>query len=106
MDHYELDLRRRKRHKLRFSLAIANPQRLINIRLLGVCMTLQEIIESGAGEQRVQRLKLNAKLAKNKANQMKDQADASAEVVKQRQSREKAAKERKTAVRKMIKPYK
>jgi len=69
-------------------------------------MTLQEITESGAAEQRVQRLKANAKSAKTKASQMKDQADASAEVLKLRQSRQKAAKERKTAVSKMIKPYK
>lgn len=69
-------------------------------------MTLEEIIESGAAEQRVQRMKVNAKLAKNKASQMKDQADASAEVVKQRQSRQKAEKERKSIVSKMIKPYK
>jgi len=69
-------------------------------------MTLEEIMEAGAGEQRVQRMKANAKAAKAKAGQMKDQADISAEILKQRQTRHKAAMARKSAVGKMIKPYK
>ena len=35
-------------------------------------MTLEEIIEAGAGEQRVQRMNVTAKLAKNEASQLKD----------------------------------
>jgi len=69
-------------------------------------MTLDEIMEAGAGEQRVQRMKANAKAAKAKAGQMKDNADISADILKQRQTRQKAAMAQKKSVSKMIKPYK
>lgn len=71
-------------------------------------MKLEEIMEAsaGAGEQRVQRMKANAKAAKIKAGQMKDQADISADILKQRQTRQKAAMAMKSSVSKMIKPYK
>ena len=71
-------------------------------------MTLDEIMEAGSGaaEQRVLRMKANAKAQKDKASQMKKQADASADIWKQRQSRQKAAKARKSSGLKNIKPYK
>ena len=68
-------------------------------------MTLDEIMEASAGEQRVQRMKANAKAAKAKAGQMKDNADISADILKQRQMRQKAAMAQKKSVSKMIKPY-
>jgi len=58
------------------------------------------------GEQRVQRMKANAKAAKIKAGQLKDNADISADILKQRQMRQKAAMAQKKSVSKMIKPYK
>ncbi len=71
-------------------------------------MTLEEIMEAvtGAAEQRVLRMAANAKSAQDKAKQLKDQADASANILKQRESRQKLAKARKASVSKMIKPYK
>ena len=71
-------------------------------------MTLEEIMEasSNAAEMRVQRLTLNAKAAKEKANQMTKQANLSADILKQRESRQKLAKARKASCGKMIKPYK
>ena len=38
-------------------------------------MTLEEIKHSGAAEKRVERMKANAKAAKDRAKQMKVQAD-------------------------------
>ena len=71
-------------------------------------MNLQEIMEAiaGAAEQRVLRMTANAKSAQDKAKQLKDQADASADILKQRESRQKITKARKSSVGKMIKPYK
>jgi stress response protein YsnF len=71
-------------------------------------MTLEEIMEAGSGaaEQRVLRMTANAKSAQDRAKQLQDQADASADILKLRQTRLKATKARKASCGKMIKPYK
>ncbi len=68
-------------------------------------MTLEEIKQSSAAEKRVKHLRANAKSAKDRAKQMKVQADTSAEQLKQRQSREKVAQLHNTTVGTTIKPY-
>ncbi len=74
-------------------------------KFMGANMTLEEIQNFGAAEQRVKRLKDNAKAAKSRAKQMKAQADTNAEQLKMRQSRQKMAQIRKTAAGTTIKPY-
>jgi hypothetical protein len=67
-------------------------------------MTLEEIKQSGA-ELRVKRMKDQAKAAKDRAKQMKANADLNAEQLKQRQSREKIAQIQRASVVKTIKPH-
>ncbi len=73
--------------------------------LLGAGMTLEEIKQSGAAEQRVNRLKANAKAAKDRAKQMKVQADTSAEQLKMQQSRQRLSQLHRSTVGTTIKPY-
>ena len=68
-------------------------------------MTLEEIKQSGAAEQRVNRMKDQAKAAKDRAKQMKVNADKNAEQLKMRQSREKLAQLHRSNVGTTIKPY-
>lgn len=67
-------------------------------------MRLDEIQRSAA-EQRVDRLKANAKSMKDRAKQVKAQADASAAQLKVRQSRAQQSLVRKAAQTSMIKPH-
>ena len=68
-------------------------------------MTLEEIKQNGAAEQRVNRLKANAKAAKDRAKQMKVQADTSAEQLKMQQSRQRLSQLHRSTVGTTIKPY-
>ena len=68
-------------------------------------MTLEEIKQSGAAEQRVKRMKDQAKAAKDRAKQLKVNADKNAEQLKMRQSREKLAQLHRSNVGTTIKPY-
>jgi hypothetical protein len=73
-----------------------------------VDMRLEEIvllIEADAAEQRVTRLKANAKMAKERAKQLKVQAEKSAEQLAMQQSRAKLAQLHRATVSKPIKPY-
>ncbi len=60
-------------------------------------MTIDEIMEGDAAQMRVDRLKANAKAAKERARQMKNQADATGEQVKMRKARQQLAKLRQSA---------
>jgi len=68
-------------------------------------MRLDEIKNGNAAEKRVDRLKANAKAAKDRAKQMKVQAETSAEQLKMRQSRDKLAQLHRSTVGTTIKPY-
>ena len=68
-------------------------------------MTLEEIKQGNAAEQRVKRMKANAKSAKDRAKQLKVQADTNAEQLKMRQSREKLAQLHRSNVGTTIKLY-
>ena len=68
-------------------------------------MTLEEIKQGNAAEQRVIRMKANAKSAKDRAKLLKVQADANSEQLKLRQSREKLAQLHRSNVGITIKPY-
>ena len=68
-------------------------------------MTLEEIKQNGAAEKRVSRLKANAKAAKDRAKQMKVQADTSAEQLKMQQSRQRLSQLHRSTVGTTIKPY-
>ena len=68
-------------------------------------MRLDEIEAGSAAEQRVKRLQDNAKSAKDRAKQLKAQADTGAEQLKMKQSREKLAQIKKAGMTSMIKPY-
>ena len=68
-------------------------------------MRRDEIEVSSAAEQRVKRLKDNAATARNRAKQLKAQAETGAEQLRVRQSREKLARIRKAGATSMIKPY-
>ena len=68
-------------------------------------MTLEEIKQSGAAEQRVKRLKDQAKAAKDRAKQMKVNADTNAEQLKIRNSRQKLSQLHRSNVGTTIKPY-
>jgi len=68
-------------------------------------MRLDEIKNGTAAEKRVDRLKANAKAAKDRAKQMKVQADTSAEQLKMRQSRDKLTHLHRSSVDKTIRPY-
>lgn len=68
-------------------------------------MTLEEIKQGNAAEQRVKRMQANAKSAKDRAKQMKVQADTNAERLKMQQSREKLAQLHRSSVGTTIKPH-
>ena len=68
-------------------------------------MTIDEILEGDASQMRVDRLKANAKAAKERARQMKNQADANAEQLKMRKSRQQLAKLRQASNPNLIKPH-
>lgn len=68
-------------------------------------MRLDEIDGSIAAEQRLKRLKDSAKVAKNRAKQMKAQADATAERQDIVKTRQKLAQVHRAAVTSNIKPY-
>ena len=68
-------------------------------------MRLEEITESNAAEKRVQFLKTNAKAAKEKARQMKANADLNAEQLKMKQSRQKSAQIQRSKVGTTIMGY-
>jgi len=68
-------------------------------------MTLLEIKQGNATEQRVQRMKATAKSAKDRAKQLKVQADTNAEQLKLQQSREKLAQLHQSTVGTTIKPH-
>jgi hypothetical protein len=67
-------------------------------------MRLDEI-QPNAAEQRVKRLKANAKAAKDRAKQSKAQADMSAERLEMQKSRQSLAQLQRDAVTSNIKPY-
>jgi hypothetical protein len=58
-------------------------------------MRLEEIQASSAAEQRVKRLKANAKAAKDRAKKLKAQADASADQLAMQQARKQLSMARK-----------
>ena len=68
-------------------------------------MRLEEIEKRDPAQQRVDRLKANAKSARDRAKQMKTQADASAEQLKMKQSRQKLSKLRQSTASTTIKPH-
>lgn len=68
-------------------------------------MRLEEFDSSVAAERRVQRMKSDAKSAKERAKQMKAKADTSAEQLKLRQSKQKLAQLHKSTVSATINPY-
>ena len=68
-------------------------------------MTLEEIKQGNAAEQRVKRLKDNAKAAKDKATQLTTQANVSADQLKMQKSREKLSQLRAPAIGPTIKPH-
>ena len=68
-------------------------------------MRLDEIKAASAAEQRVKRLKANAKSAKDRAKQLKVQADMSAERLGMQTSRQKIVQLQRVAVATPITPY-
>ena len=68
-------------------------------------MRLEEIKAASAAEQRVQRMKANAKTAKGRAKQLKVQADMSAERLDMQKGRQRLAQLQRSAVTTPIKPY-
>ena len=68
-------------------------------------MRLEEIQSSSSAEQRVKRLKDNAKTAKGRAKQLKAQADTAAARQDIQKSRQKLAHLQRSAVTSNIKPY-
>ena len=68
-------------------------------------MRLDEIRSGTAAEKRVDRLKANAKAAKDRAKQLKVQADTSAEQLKMQQSRQQLSQLHRSTVGTTIKPY-
>ena len=68
-------------------------------------MRLEEIKQGNAAEQHVQQLKTNAKAAKDRAKQLKVQADTSAEQLKMQQSRQQLSQLHRSTVGTTIKPY-
>jgi len=67
-------------------------------------MRLNEIEQNTAAEQRVERMKDNAKTAKDKAKQLTTQANLSADQLKLQKSREQVTKATKPSTSTMIKP--
>lgn len=68
-------------------------------------MRLEEIQTSSAAEQRVDRLNANAKTMKDRAKQLKAQADASTSQLRAQNSRKQQALIRKASQTSMIKPH-
>lgn len=68
-------------------------------------MRLEEIKEASAAEQRVKRMKANAKTAKDRAKQLKVQADMGAERLDMQKGRQRLAQLQRSAVTTPIKPY-
>jgi hypothetical protein len=68
-------------------------------------MRLDEIKQPSAEEQRVKRLKDNAKAAKDKATQLTTQANVSSDQLKMQKSREKLSQLRAPAIGATIKPH-
>ena len=68
-------------------------------------MRLDEIKAASAAEQRVKWMKANAKAAKDRAKQLKTQADISAERLDVQQSRQRLAKMQRSIVSMPIQPY-
>ena len=68
-------------------------------------MRLDEIKAASAAEQRVKRMKANAKAATGRAKQLKAQADADAERLDMKKARQKLAKLQRDAVTYTITPY-
>ena len=67
-------------------------------------MRLDEIEQNTAAEQRVQRMKDNAKTAKDKAKQLTTQANVSADQLKLQKSREQLSKATNPPSANMIQP--
>lgn len=67
-------------------------------------MRLDEI-QPSAAEQRVKRLKANAKAAKDRANQLKAQAHAGAERLDMQKARQSLAQPQRSPASSTIKPY-
>lgn len=67
-------------------------------------MRLEEIKAASAAEQRVKRMKANAKTAEDRAKQLKVQADMSAERLDMQKSRQHLAQLQRAAVTTPIKP--
>jgi hypothetical protein len=68
-------------------------------------MRIEEIQAGTAAEQRVKRLTASAKAAKDRARQMKVQADASAQRLEMQKARQSMAQRQQSAVTSTIKPY-
>jgi hypothetical protein len=68
-------------------------------------MRLEEIKAASAAEQRVKRMKANAKSAKDRAKQLRVQADMSAERLDMQKGRQRLAQLQRSAVTTPIKPY-
>ena len=68
-------------------------------------MRLEEIKAASAAEQRVKRMKANAKVAKDRAKQLKVQADMSAEHLDMQKGRQRLAQLQRSAATTPIKPY-
>lgn len=67
-------------------------------------MRLDEI-EQNAADQRVKRLRATTRAAKDKANQLKAQADTSAAQLDMQKSRQQLTKQQRSPAMSMIKPY-
>jgi len=68
-------------------------------------MRLEEIKQTDPATMRVNRLKANAKSAKDRAKQLKTTADMNAEQLKMKQSRQKLSQLHRSTVATPIKPY-
>jgi hypothetical protein len=68
-------------------------------------MRLEEIEQGNAADQRVKRLKDNAKAAKNKATELKAQADTTAAQLDMQNSRQQLTKQQRSPAMSTIKPY-
>ena len=68
-------------------------------------MRLDEIMASGAAEQRVKRLKVNAIDASDRAKTLKAQANAEAERLRVTRSQERPERTTKSGAAAMIKPH-
>jgi hypothetical protein len=68
-------------------------------------MRLEEIKTASAAEQRVKRMKANARTAKDRAKQLKVQADVSAERLDLQKGRQRLVQLQRSTVSTPIKPY-